>query len=198
MKFVLLWLLIFISLPAMAEEKISADMVLRGIYKETRINPGFKTPLHSAGRFVIAPSQGIIWQAEKPFVTKTVITPKGIGQEINDKKSMNMDAGKIPFLTKLYEMIGGVLAGNWDILEHDFKIQRSGTEKKWQVILTTRKPDDADMPFRSITINGSQFADKIVLDKKDGGSHILTFKNQKLSPLPLAADENAAFKMVSP
>lgn len=198
MKILLLLSFFFLSMPAMAQEKIPVTMVLRGSYQEDRVNPGFKTPLHSEGHFVVAPSEGVIWQAEKPFLTKTVLTKSGIAQEINGQKSMSMGSDKIPFLTRLYQMIGGVLAGDWALLEDDFTIDQSKNNKEWKIILNPRNADNHEMPFSSIVIYGHKFADKVVLKKKDGGSSTLTFHDHKLSPLPLSVEERATFKMVSP
>ncbi len=98
----------------------------------------------------------------------------------------------------LYDMLGGVLAGNWQPLEQDFTVTRSGDAGNWQVLLSPRHADDPAMPFSSITINGHRFVENVTLLKTDGDSDTLTFLDESIAPMPPSATENAAFNSVHP
>jgi len=193
----LLVCILMFPISAMAQDMIPHGSILRGPYTEERINPGFKKPLISSGIFVISPDNGIIWQAQNPFVTKTVITQNGVAQEVNGQKTMFLDAQKIPFIQQIYKLIGSVLLGNWNVLDKDFIVTKSGDSHKWKVILLSRNQENMNMPFSSIEVDGSHFADKVILKKKDGGTHRLTFKDQVMSEIPLSKDEKASFDMVN-
>ncbi len=65
----------YVALAAGPSQGLAADEVLRGSFAQQRQLSGFKTPLRTEGRFVLAPVRGLIWQAEKPFAVTTVITP---------------------------------------------------------------------------------------------------------------------------
>lgn len=196
----LICLLVFIfmlPISVMAQDNIPHGSILRGTYKEERINPGFKKPLISSGIFVISPDHGIIWEARDPFATKTIITQNGVAQEVNGQKTMFLGVQKVPFIQQIYKLIGSVLLGNWSMLDKDFIVKKSGDSHKWKVILLSRNSENINMPFNSIEVDGSHFADKVLLKKKDGGTHRLTFKDQVMSEIPLSKDEKASFDMVN-
>lgn len=197
-KTIILLSALFFILPSLAkaQEAIPQGSVLRGTYQEERVNVGFKKPLRSQGVFVISTDHGIIWEAQKPFSTKTIITQKGIVQEVDHQKTMALDADKIPFIDQLYKLIGSVLVGKWEELDRDFIVQKTGDKNKWKVTISTRHVENENMPFSSIEVSGRRFADKVVLKKKDGGIHTLLFTNQKMSSSPLSTNEMAAYDMV--
>ena len=176
---------------------LAPDDVLRGRFVQERQLSGFKTPLRSDGHFVLAPSRGLIWDAEKPFAVTTVITPEGLAQNVNGGQTLRLDAGKIPFLGRLYDMLGGALAGDWSKMDTDFTVTRSGTPEKWRVSMVPRNADNLAMPFRSIDVTGGRFVDLIVLTKPDGDTDTLTLLDQSVAKAPLAPAETTVFDSVN-
>jgi hypothetical protein len=170
--------------------------VLRGRFIEEKHLKGFNGPMHSEGHFMVAPGHGVIWNVEKPFATTTVITPAGLVQSIGGVNVMHLPAQKIPFMLHLYEMLGGVLAGNWKALETDFNVTHSGDNQNWQVTLLPRRTDNPAMPFSSIAVTGHQFVETVVLLKPDGDSDTLTFLQEALSSKPPSAAEKLTFNSV--
>jgi len=188
----------FSAAPDSGQIMIGKDEVLRGHFVEERNLKGFNGPTKSTGHFVIAPERGLIWSVEKPFSTTTVITPAGLMTSIDGKKVVNLPAQKIPFMLHLYEMLGGTLAGNWQAMEKDFTVTRSGDTQNWQVVLTPRDSENPAMPFNSITVTGSRYVEKVVLEKPEGDTDTITFIDQVAAPMPLSAAENAAFSSLHP
>lgn len=172
--------------------------ILHGQFVEEKQVQGFNSPLISKGNFTVAPDHGVIWNTEKPFVTTTVITPAGLAQNAGGKIIMNLKAQKIPFMSHLYDMLGGVLAGNWQALETDFIVSKSRKNQGWQVTMTPIRTDNPAMPFSSITAQGHHFVENVVLLKSDGDTDTLTFTHQALSSKQLSAAENSAFNSVNP
>ncbi len=202
--FLLAFLFLFPSSIAFAANANAGQVVmgnsdiLRGRFIEERNLKGFNGPMNSEGHFVVAPEHGVIWGVEKPFPTTTVITPSGLVQSVGGINVMRLPAQKIPFMLHLYDMLGGVLAGNWKALETDFTVARSGDDQNWQVLLLPRRTDNPAMPFSSITVSGHQFVENVVLLKPDGDSDTLTFLNEALSSKPPSAAEKLAFNSVHP
>lgn len=182
-----------VALAAGPSQGLATDEVLRGSFVQQRQLSGFKIPLRTEGRFVLAPVRGLIWQAEKPFAVTTVITPEGLEQAVNGNRTLRLEASKLPFLARLYDMLGGALAGDWSKMEADFTVSRTGDDRSWTVHMVPRKADDIAMPFRSIDVTGGRFVDVIVLTKPDGDFDTLTFQEQSVAKAPLAPDESAAF-----
>lgn len=186
-----------LQVGAAAAPRIAEGEVLRGRFVQERHLKGFAAPLRSEGTFMLAPGRGLIWKTEKPFAITTVITAAGLVQEVNGNQTLHMPAAKLPFLSRLYQMLGGALAGDWRALEDDFILAREGDEENWRLGLTPRKTDVMTMPFRSIAVAGTRFVNEVTLTKPDGDFDRLTFLDQVLSAAPLSADESLALDAVT-
>jgi hypothetical protein len=194
----LLLLAVALAAPMLAwaagpTQGLAPDDVLRGRFVQERQLSGFKTPLKSEGHFVLTPGRGLIWDADKPFAVTTVITPEGLAQNVNGDQTMRLDSAKIPFIGRLYDMLGGALAGDWSKLESDFEVTRTGTPEKWQVSMVPRAADNIAMPFRSIDVSGGRFVEVILLTKPDGDTDTLTLVDQSVAKAPLNPAEAAVF-----
>jgi len=181
--------LLALPLPAQATEPLTEGQVLRGGFVQERFLKGFQAPLRSQGRFVLAPGQGLIWRTETPFAVSTVMSPAGLVQEVRGAETMRLQASRMPFMSRLYTMLGGALTGDWRALEDMFAVERTGDAAAWQMLLTPRRADDPAMPVRAITVRGGRFVDEVEIAKPDGDRDRLTFHAQALSRDPLAADE---------
>ncbi|MEA2756038.1 MAG: hypothetical protein QOJ54_2327 [Aliidongia sp.] len=195
----LLGLLALTSVLALAawadgpDRTIAAGAVLRGGFVQERRLKGFNAPLRSDGHFVLVPGRGLIWSVEKPFAITTVITSAGLVQQVGGSETLHLAAARLPLLSHLYDMLGGALGGDWQALNADFKVERSGDAAHWQIHLTPRKTGDAlAMPFASITASGGRFVDTIEMTKPDGDADVLTFRDQTLNDTPLSAAEATA------
>src|SRR5208282_3345031 len=91
-------------------QTIPAGKTLQGRFVQDRHLAGMDVPLHSEGRFLLAPDKGLIWRAEKPFETVTVITPAGILQSMNGEEVQRLPAARLPFVMRFYQMLSGALA----------------------------------------------------------------------------------------
>jgi outer membrane lipoprotein-sorting protein len=192
-------MLVILASVAMAQAapRIGEGDVLRGRFVQERHLQGFTAPLRSEGSFVLAPEHGLIWKTEKPFAVTTVITEAGLTQTVDGSQVLHMAAAKLPFLSHLYRMLGGALAGNWEELGKDFTVARRGDDNDWQLELRPKRTDGLAMPFRSIALKGTRFVDEVTLTKANGDFDRLTFLDQALSA-PLTAEENRALESVAP
>jgi hypothetical protein len=176
-------------------QTLDAGQILRGRFVQERHLKGFNAPLRTEGNFVLAPGKGLIWQAETPFAVTTVVTAGGLVQAVGGTETMRLPAARLPFLSHLYDMLSGVLGGDWQALETDFTATRSGDARAWTMALVPRQAADAlAMPFSAITAKGGRFLDEVVLAKADAEDFDrLSFREQTLSAGPLSAAEGAAF-----
>ncbi|PKU24596.1 LolA-related protein [Telmatospirillum siberiense] len=164
-------------------QTMEPGQVLRGRFVQERHLSGFGAPLRTEGRFVLVPGRGLIWQAETPFAVTTVITAAGLVQTAGGTETMRLPSARLPFLSRLYDMLGGVLGGDWRAMESDFATTRSGDDGNWRMELVPRRaPDQVSMPFRSIVAKGGRFLDEVVLAKADSEDFDrLSFLDQSLS-----------------
>jgi hypothetical protein len=155
-------------------------------------------PLHSEGRFLLAPDQGLIWRGETPFATVTVITPAGIVQSVNGAEVQRLPAARLPFVARFYQMLSGALGGDWSAMERDFHIDRQGDAQGWKIVLTPRQPEDPVAgQLASITVSGSRLADSVEIRRPNGDWETLAFHDQKLSDQPLSPEDASLLASVA-
>jgi|AGTN01.2.fsa_nt_gi hypothetical protein len=165
--------------------------VLRGRFVQERFLKGFDRPVRSEGTFVLAPGRGLIWRGETPFPVVTAITSGGIVQSVDGQETMRLSAAKIPFLARLYDMMGGAMAGDWKALENDFVVSRREQGKESLVTLSPKRGESGAQPFRELTARVGQFVEQVEVIKADGDHDRLTFRDQGVTAAPLASEETA-------
>jgi hypothetical protein len=187
-------LLLAAALPrnAFACGRLDAGQVLRGRFVQTRRLEGFSRPLITEGSFVLAPAHGLIWRAETPFAVTTIMSSAGLVQEMRGAETFRLPADRVPFLGRLYRMLGSALSGDWSALDSDFTVSRTGDAGSWEAVLTPRNAPSAMMPFRSITAHGGCFVEAVELLKPGGDTDQLRFTKQTVASGGLTPEEEAA------
>jgi hypothetical protein len=187
-----------LSPPSSAETRLQAGQtalkdgqVLRGRFEQDRFLKGFDAPLKTAGSFTLVAGGGLIWRAETPFSVTTVMSPAGLVQEVDGKKTMSLASTRIPFMTKLYSMLSGALIGNWSDLESSFKIARTGDAKKWELRFTPIAASDQAMPIEAIVVRGKRLVEDVVVIRSDGDRDHLRFSGQSFEGAKPTSDELA-------
>src|SRR5262245_20351949 len=176
-----------LAAPAIEVTPLAKGQILRGRFEQSRHLQGFQAPLKSSGTFVLAPGLGLIWKTEAPFALTTVMSPAGLVQEVGGRETMRMPSARLPFMSKLYDMLGGALTGDWEGLSSAFNITRKADGKGWRLTLEPINADDPGMPIRAINLHGSRFLEDVDVIKPNGDRDSLVFRNQKLestSPTP--------------
>jgi hypothetical protein len=171
---------------------------LEGHFVQVRHLKGFSAPLRSEGRFVVASGRGLIWQGEKPVESKIAITPAGILQVVGDKETMRVPASRAPFIARLFDMLGGTLAGDFAALDREFAVTRSGDARAWRLELVPRDAaDPAAAAIASIAVTGSRFVDTVEIRRPSGDWEELAFSGQTVSSAPLSSADSLLFEAAS-
>ncbi len=171
--------------------------VLRGRFTQERRIKGFDRPLISSGAFVLAPGLGLIWRTERPFSIETVITAAGLVQQVGGTETTRLTAARLPFLGRLYDLLGGALSGDWHVLGSQFEITQHGDARQWNLTLVPRTgADPLAMPFRSIALRGGEFLDEVSIARLDDDSDRLVFSDQTLGTSGLSEAETARLREV--
>jgi hypothetical protein len=180
-----------LAAPAIEVTPLLKGQSLRGRFEQQRFLQGFQAPLKSSGTFVLSPGLGLIWKTETPFALTTVMSPAGLVQEVGGRETMRLPSARIPFMSKLYAMLGGALTGDWEGLSSAFNITRKAEGKGWRLKLEPMRADDPSMPIRVMDLHGSRFLEDIDVVKPNGDHDRIVFLNQKLelaSPTPEEAE----------
>src|SRR5215470_8099750 len=156
---------------------LAKGQVLRGRFEQARFLQGFRAPLKSSGTFFLAPGLGLIWQTESPFALTTIMSPAGLVQEVAGRETMRMPSARIPFMSKLYAMLGGALTGDWDALSNAFNITRKAEGRSWRIKLEPKRADDPAMPIRAMDLHGSRFLEDVDVIKPNGDHDRIDFQN---------------------
>lgn len=175
---------------AIADEnpaRLEGGDVLRGKFVQERHLEGFGTPLQTTGQFLLAPDKGLIWQAEQPFATITVMTTQGILQVSDDIETMNLPTSQVPILAQLYDTLGAALAGDLKALERNFQVERRTDAGGWHLVL---KPHGGgSVALQEIRIDGNRFVEHVNVLKGGGDRDSLTFLDQAIDQAPLSEVE---------
>ncbi|RAU20818.1 hypothetical protein CU669_16220 [Paramagnetospirillum kuznetsovii] len=192
MRAVLALLLLLISGPVLADPAVLKDGdILRGRFVQERHMQGFANPIRSEGDFVVAPGRGLIWRAQTPFAVTTVVTNAGLVQSVNGTETTRLAASRLPFLSRLYDMMAGALAGDWHALDGVFVVGRAGNT----VTLTPKGDDDrTGAQIAGITATLGRFVDGVEIRKPNGDFDRLRFSDQLLNTRPLDAAEAGLLK----
>jgi hypothetical protein len=177
--------------PPAGQTALKDGQILRGRFEQDRFLKGFDAPLKTGGSFTLVAGGGLIWRAETPFAVTTVMSPAGLVQEVEGKKTMSLATTRIPFMTKLYSMLSGALTGNWNDLESTFKIARTGDAKKWELRFTPIAASDSAMPIEAIVVRGRRLVEDVVVMRSDGDRDHLRFSGQSLETAAPTSDELA-------
>jgi hypothetical protein len=177
--------------PVEGTTRLLEGQILRGRFEQERHLDGFQTPLKSTGTFLLVPGRGLVWRTEEPFAVTTVISPAGMMQEVRGRETMRMPAAKLPFMSKLYEMLSGTMTGDWSALASAFKVVHTPEAKGWSLQLIPLKADDPNLPIQSIQARGGRLLDQIELVKPHGDRDRLVFLKQKIETARPAAQEAA-------
>jgi hypothetical protein len=174
---------------------VSPGQVLRGRFMQERRIKGFDRSLISTGDFVLVPGQGLIWRTEHPFAIVTVITAKGLVQEVDGAETTRLATARLPFLGRLYDLLGAALSGDWHTLGTQFQVTRQGDAAQWDLALVPLAgADPLAMPFRSITLRGGTFLDEVRIIRLDDDSDRLVFSGQTLGAGDLSDAEAALLR----
>ena len=175
-------------------QTVSDGQVIRGRFAQERHLQGFANPVRSDGHFVLAAGQGLLWATEHPCAVTTAITADGLTQSVGGRQTAKLDAQRLPFLSRLYNMMVGALAGRWEALDADFSVRREGG----RVVLTPLRADLAGTAVKKISLSVSQFVDDVEIERPDGDSDHIVFTGQTLSAGPLSPEEESALGQVHP
>ncbi len=172
--------------------RLAVGEVLRGGFVQERHLAGFATPVQSQGHFVLAPGHGLIWRVETPFAVTTIITAAGLLQQnAAGGATTRLDAARLPFLSRLYAMLGGALAGELQALQPDFTIAEAHAGDTLLVTLTPHRAADPAMPIKAIKLVIRHYVESVDIVKADGDYDHISFTDQHRSNGDLTATETA-------
>lgn len=156
--------------------------VTYGDFVQEKTSPKLTKPLRSSGKFIIC-DKGVVWAAEKPFKTSTVITDSSIIQTSPAGKKSIIDASQNEVFRSVASSISALFTGNKEALESNFTVRDfSSDSSSWKMLLLP-KDKTISSAINEIELAGGAAGKKMVLSfikilQTGGSSTTYTLSNQ--------------------
>ncbi len=186
-----------LAFPAVAQDdaalariaaRVEQPELLRGQFVQARQVQGFRQPLRSSGRFVLAREQGVLWLTEKPFPSSLSVTPRGLVAE-NGGQVRRIDTDKEPGLRAVNALLSDLLGGELARLARDFSIEVAHEDADgWRLKLTPRG-EPLSRVFDAIALQGADVVESVSLIEGNGDVTDIAFS--QLAKEPALSDAEA-------
>ncbi len=174
-------------------ESITAEVarpaVLRGAFSQEKQVSGFRNPLRSQGRFVVARGHGVIWSTLTPFPSEMVITADRILSRQRDGATrVELDAREQPALRSVNTILFALMSGDVQALSGQFNVSATREGQGWTLRLTPKSPVLAKA-FASLTLQGDRYVRQVEIIEASKDRTLIAFSALAETPATLSADE---------
>ena len=187
--------------PAVAAEplarvraQVAQVPLLRGEFRQEKQVAGFRKPLRSSGRFLLARDKGVVWTTLAPFPSETVITQDRIlSRQRDGSRRVEVDGRQQPGLRSINAMMFALMSGDTKALTAAFDVkEETGDGKGWRMTLSPRSRQLAQA-FTSVRLAGDRDVRDVELREANGDVTRLHFEAMTETPATLTRDEAARF-----
>nr|WP_144812285.1 outer membrane lipoprotein carrier protein LolA [Lysobacter ruishenii] len=179
---------------AQVQRRIAQVPVLRGEFTQEKRLQGFRNPLRSQGRFLIARDRGVVWSTLKPFPSEVVLTRDRIlTRQADGRSRVEVDARQQPALREVNAMMFALMSGDLQVLAARFDVQPTLLpDNGWRLVLSPR-PGAMAQAFQRVTLQGDRYVRSVDIDERSGDRTQLRFTGLAEAPARLTADEARHF-----
>lgn len=180
---------------AALRERIASVPVLRGDFTQEKHVEGFRNPLRSSGRFLIARERGVQWQTLVPFPSEVVLTRDRIlSRQEDGSVRVEMDARQQPALRTINAVMFALMSGDIEVLAARFEVQAGLLPQgDWRLVLVPREVAIAQA-FERVTLEGDRHVRRVEMTDRSGDRTVLDFSNLMEEPAELTDDEARRFE----
>jgi hypothetical protein len=168
-----------------AARRMDNAVVIRGDFEQIKAIKGFKKPLLSRGRFLIARGQGIQWLTLEPFPSTLVVTRERL-MTVTEGGVQQMDARQEPGLRAVNELLMAVLGGDLRALGKRFQVDGAlQGSQGWRMSLVPK--DEALRRFIArIDMEGDRHVQQVRLTEGSGDESRIRFAHHSSTSLTQA------------
>lgn len=148
------------------QERLVLDDAVSGRFEQDKYIAVLPQPLRSEGRFKYSPEHGLDWETLQPIANRLSFNEQGIVQSVDGKVVWEVDARQ-PAVVTISQVMSGVLAMNWELLQEYFMIEGTVGEDGWRLHL---QPRDAVLKqvVDAIGIAGNRDVESLTLMEANG------------------------------
>lgn len=179
---------------AQVRAQVAQVPVLRGEFVQEKQVAGFKNPLRSDGRFLLARDKGVLWTTTAPFPSEIVITQDRIlSRQRDGSRRVEVDAKQQPGLRSVNAMMFALMSGDMKALTSTFEVKSEPVASGWKMTLVPRSKQLAQA-FTSVRLAGDRYVRDVELREANGDLTRLRFSGMSEAPATLSRDEAARFE----
>jgi len=178
---------------AQVREQVAQVPLLRGDFTQEKQVAGFRNPLRSNGRFVLARDKGVVWTTTAPFPSELVITRDRIlSRQRDGSRRVEVDGKQQPGLRSVNAMMFALMSGDMKALTSTFEVKGEPAATGWAMTLVPRSRQLAQA-FTSVRLSGDRYVREVELREANGDLTRLRFSGMSETPA-LSRDEAARFE----
>jgi len=177
------------------KQRVAKVDVLRGEFTQEKQVAGFKNPLRSQGRFVLAQEHGVIWTTLKPFPSEVVVTRDRILSRQRDGSSrVEMDGRQQPAMRSVNAIMFALMSGDAQALSAQFTVKVEVLPgNAWRMQLTPRSAMLGKV-FAQLTLSGDRYVREVQINEANQDVTRIHFAGMSETPATLSADEGGRFE----
>jgi len=179
----------------LVKQRVAKVTVLRGEFSQDKQVAGFKNPLRSQGRFVLAQDRGVIWTTLKPFPSEVVVTRDRILSRQSDGSSrVELDGRQQPAMRSVNAIMFALMSGDAQALSAQFVVKVEALpDNGWRMQLTPRSPMLAKV-FSALSLSGDRYVREVQITEANQDVTHIRFAAMSETPAQLSADEGRRFE----
>lgn len=200
----LLPLLLAVATPSLAapaadvdavKQRVAKVSVLRGAFSQEKQVAGFKNPLRSQGRFVLAQDHGVVWSTLKPFPSEVVVTRDRILSRQHDGSSrVELDGRQQPAMRSVNAIMFALMSGDAQALSAQFTVKvETLPDNGWRMQLSPRSAMLGKV-FTALTLSGDRYVRSVEIVEANQDVTRIQFSGMSETPAQLSADEGRKFE----
>ncbi len=179
---------------AQVHNQVAQVPVLRGEFTQEKQVAGFKNPLRSNGRFLLARDKGVVWTTTAPFPSEIVITQDRIlSRQRDGSRRVEVDGKQQPGMRSVNAMMFALMSGDMKALTSTFDVKSEPATSGWKMTLVPRSRQLAQA-FTSVRLAGDRYVREVELREANGDLTRLRFTGMAETPATLSRDEAARFE----
>jgi outer membrane lipoprotein-sorting protein len=196
---------LLVAVPALAapaaadvdlvKQRVAKVGVLHGEFTQEKQVAGFKNPLRSQGRFVLAQDHGVIWTTLKPFPSEVVVTRDRILSRQRDGSSrVELDGRQQPAMRSVNAIMFALMSGDAQALSAQFTVKVEALpDNGWKMQLTPRSAMLGKV-FAQLTLSGDRYVREVQINEANQDVTRIHFAGMSETPATLSADEGGRFE----
>jgi len=177
------------------KQRVAKVDVLRGEFTQEKQVAGFKNPLRSQGRFVLAQDHGVIWTTLKPFPSEVVVTRDRILSRQSDGSSrVELDGRQQPAMRSVNAIMFALMSGDAQALSAQFTVKVEVLPgNAWKMQLTPRSAMLGKV-FAQLTLSGDRYVREVQINEANQDVTRIQFAGMSDTPTTLSTDEGRRFE----